>query len=356
MNSIERFMAKQAFKGQKKVRLIRQLQRLIHAGVPLSRSLDMLRKLYSKQGKKPKEPIALMIGDWQGRLKAGKSLSQSMHGWVSTSEEMIIEAGEQSEKLASSLEDALEATGAASKIRKAIIGGLIYPFILLLVLCFMLYGFSTDIVPTFETIVPAEEWTGNAAVMNKLSQFIVNWMALIGMIVGVVTTAIFLSFPILRGPARKHLDRIPPWSIYKITQGASFMITMRGFLSAGIPIPEALRKMLKAGNPYFRERVAAILARINMGRNLGEAMYEAGHNFPDDEISGEVSIYAGLDNFSESLDLLAKEWVNGAVEKATIASKIINNVMLVLLAGSIGYIAMSIFELQDIITKGAEIR
>lgn len=355
MNSVERLFAKMTFTGQKKIRVMRQLQRLIRAGVPLSRSLEDLRYLYSKKGKKPKEPMALMIAEWQSRLASGKSLSQAMHGWISLAEEMIIEAGEQSEQLASSLDDALQANGAAAQIRKTIIGGLIYPFILLLALCFMLYGFSTEIVPTFETIVPAEEWTGNAAVMHQISQFIVNWMALIGMIVGALTTAIFLSFPILLGPARKYLDRLPPWSIYKITQGASFMITMRGFLAAGLPIPEALRKMLKAGNPYFRERVSAILSRINMGRNLGEAMYEAGYNFPDDEISGEVSIYAGLDNFSETLDLLAKEWVNGAVEKAATASKLINNVMLVLLAGSIGYIAMSIFELQDIIAKGAEV-
>lgn len=354
MNGVDRFFAKLTFTGQKKLRLMRQLQRLIHAGVPLSRSLEQLRYLYSKKGRKPKEPMAMMIAEWQARLKAGKSLSQSMHGWISLAEEMIIEAGEQSEKLADSLEDALQASGASSKIRKTIIGGLIYPSILFLMLCGMLYGFSTKIVPTFATILPPEEWTGNAARMYTVSQFVTDWLALIGMIGGAVVTAIFLSFPILLGPVRKYLDKIPPWSIYKVTQGASFMITMRGFLAAGLPIPEALRRMLKAGNPYFRERVAAILAKINMGRNLGEAMYEAGHGFPDDEISGEVSIYAGLDNFSESLDLLAKEWIDGAVVRAEIASKLLNNIFLVIMAVCIGLIAATIFELQDAISKAAE--
>jgi len=354
MNSVDRFFAKLTFTGQKKLRIMRQLQRLIHAGVPLSRSLEQLRYLYSKKGKKPKEPMAMMIAEWQARLKAGKSLSQSMHGWVSLAEEMIIEAGEQSEKLADSLEDALQASGASSRIRKTIIGGLIYPSILFLSLCGMLYGFSTKIVPTFATILPPEEWVGNPARMYAASQFITEWFVLIGMIGGASITAIFLSFPILLGPVRKYLDKVPPWSIYKVTQGASFMITMRGFLAAGLPIPEALRRMLKAGNPYFRERVSAILAKINMGRNLGEAMYEAGHGFPDDEISGEVSIYAGLDNFSESLDLLAKEWIAGAEARAALASKIMNNILLVGMALSIGLIASTIFELQDAISKAVE--
>lgn len=353
MNSAERFLAKMAFSGQKKTRVMRQLQRLIEAGVPLSRSLEMLRHLYSKQGSKPREPLALMVAEWQAKLGQGKSLSASMHGWISLPEEMIIEAGEQSDKLASSLEDALQANGASSRIRKTILGGLAYPFVMLVALCFMLYGFSTEIVPTFETIVPAEQWTGNAAVMYGLSQFITNWMLLIAMIFGASFAAIILTLPILLGPARRYLDKLPPWSIYKITQGASFMISMRGFLAAGLPIPEALRKMMKAANPYTRERIAAILYRVNLGKNLGDAMRESGYGFPDDEIAGEVSIYAGLNSFTASLDLLAKEWIENSVERAQTASKLMNNVMLVLIAGCIGYLAYSLFELQQIITAGA---
>ena len=125
MNALERAWTKLSFRGQKKVRILRQLQRLIKSGVTLQKALTDIRLIYSKKGRKPKEPLAMMIGEWQAKLKAGKSLSQSMHGWVSTAEEMIIEAGEQSEQLASSLEDAMTANGAASKIKKAIIGGLI---------------------------------------------------------------------------------------------------------------------------------------------------------------------------------------------------------------------------------------
>lgn len=353
MNGINRLMAKMAFRGQTKTRILRQLQRLINAEVPLVRSIEMLVALYSKDGKKPSEPIALMLGEWNRRLKSGKSLSVSMRGWVSTTEEMIIEAGEQSDMLARSLEDALQANGAAGQIRKTIVGGLMYPMILLMMLCAILYGFSTSIVPTFAAIVPPEKWTGNPAVMYAVSQFITNWFITIAIAVVVISTAIIVTFPILRGPLRKHLDSLPPWSIYKITQGSSYMITMRGFLSAGMPIPDALRKMQKTGNPYFRERVGAILAKVNMGRNLGQAMKEAGYNFPDDQISGEVSIYAGLEDFSGSLDILAKEWINNAIGNAQVATKALGTIMTVMIGISVGFIAISMFELQDIIQKSA---
>lgn len=354
MNGIERFFAKTTFSGQKKVRIIRQIQRLINAGVPITTTLDMLWKMYSRNGKKPKEPMAQMIREWQQRLSSGKSLASSMQGWISIPEQMIIEAGEQSDKLAVALDDALQAENATRGIRKAILGGLAYPAILLVALIGILWGFSTEIVPTFATILPPEQWVGTPATTYTISQFIINWLPMLGMVLGGAITAMALSLPILTGPLRRILDYLPPWSIYKITQGASFMIAMRGFVSAGTTVPDAMRNMLKIGNPYFKERVAAIFARINMGRNLGEAMLEAGYNFPDNDIAGEVSIYAELDDFDVSLDILAKEWINGSVEKAKSAAKIMNNVMLFAVAAAVAGIATTMFELQDQIANAVK--
>jgi type II secretory pathway component PulF len=358
MNKIERFFAKLTFSspifGQKKVRIIRQVQRLIHAKVPINTTLSMLWDLYSKHGRKPKEPMALMIREWQQRLSSGKSLASAMEGWVSVPEQMIIEAGEQSDKLATALDDALQAANAGRGIRNAIVGGIIYPVILLGVLVGMLWGFSTKIVPTFATILPPEQWTGTPATTYMISQFIIEWLPMIGMIFMGAFTAALLSLPILTGPLRLVLDRLPPWSIYKITQGASFMIAMRGFISAGITVQDALRNMLKIGNPYFKERVSAMLSKMNMGRNLGQAMLESGYNFPGDEISGEISIYAELNDFSEALDLLAKEWINDSTQKAQAAAKVINYVMLFAMTAAVGSIAMTMFELQDQIANAVK--
>lgn len=76
-------------------------------------------------------------------------------------------------------------------------------------------------------------------------------------------------------------------------------------------------------------------------------MIEAGYNFPDDDIAGEVSIYAELDDFDVSLDILAKEWINNSVLKAQAASRLMNNVMLFAVAAAVAGIATTMFELQD---------
>lgn len=93
------------------------------------------------------------------------------------------------------------------------------------------------------------------------------------------------------------------------------------------------------------------MAQVNAGRNLGAAMTKAGHNFPDKDINGEISIYSGLDDFANNLDVLAKEWIEGAVERVQATSKIMSNLVLVMLAGIIMFMVLSMFELQDIIAR-----
>lgn len=349
--NLDLMMAKLSFGVQTKTRLMRQMQRLNKAGISTTASLDMLYNLYSQNGKKPKDSTAIVVNEWRKKLKSGRSLAKSLSGWINKSEEMIIEAGEQSNKLSEAMGDALDASTAARRIRKTIITAMAYPMVMLVALFLMLYGFSTGIVPSFAQIVPPTQWTGNAARMYSLSQFVINWMVFL--VAGIVALGIVtvVSLPNLKGPIRTTLDKLPPYSIYKVFAGASFMMSLRGFIAAGIPVPEALRRIARGSSPYVRSRTEAILAQVNAGHNLGEAMTKAKQNFPDPDINGEISIYAGLDDFAKNLDILAKEWIEGAVERTQKTSKVFSNMMLVLLAGTIMFMVMSMFELQDIIAR-----
>lgn len=349
--NIERFFAKISFSQEKKTRILRTMQRLNKAGIPTSTTLDTLYDMYSQGGKKPKKSTAIAINEWRSRYNGGRSLSASMSGWISLSEEMIIEAGEQSDKLSLAMTDALEASKAGRKIRKTIRNALSYPIVMMAALCFMLYGYSIKIIPTFSEVVDPSLWTGNARRMYHLSQFVTTWLPLMVAVLVVLGIIITISLPRARGRLRTFLDRFPPYSIYKVISGASFMMSMRGFIAAGIQVPEALRRIARGSNPYIRNRTEAILAQVNAGRNLGEAMTRAGHNFPDNDINDEISIYAGLNNFSDNLDVLAKEWIEGAVERTEQTSKILFNIALVLLGGTVAFMAVSMFELQDIITR-----
>lgn len=349
--NLDLFLARKSFNQDKKTRILRQMQRLNKAGISTSVTLDMLYDLYSQNGKKPKGATAMAVNEWRKRYKGGRPLSSAMHGWITLSEEMIIEAGEQSDHLDEAMADALEASAATKRIRKTVRNAFIYPVAMLIAVCLILWGFNAKIVPTFAEIVQPVLWTGNAARMYALSEFVVGWMpiaipALLALIVLIV-----MALPRYTGPARVTLDKFPPFSIYKVIAGASFMMSLRGFITAGVTIPEALRRIARGSNPYIKSRTLAILAQVNAGRNLGVGMTKAGHNFPDPDINGEISIYAGLGDFDDNLDVLAKEWIEGSVERVQASSRVLSNLALVLLAGIIMFMVLSMFELQDIIAR-----
>ena len=67
-----------------------------------------------------------------------------------------------------------------------------------------------------------------------------------------------------------------------------------------------------------------------------------------------MSIYAELDGFDVSLDILAKEWINNSVLKAKAAAKMMNNVMLFAVAAAVAGIATTMFELQDQIANSVQ--
>src|SRR3546814_18795379 len=81
---------------------------------------------------------------------------------------------------------------------------------------------------------------------------------------------------------RIYLDKIPPWSIYRMLQGSTFLLNIAIMIKAGVRLQNILIMMDKTGSPWVRSRVGAALAGINSGLNLGQALPGTGYQFPDD--------------------------------------------------------------------------
>ena len=65
------------------------------------------------------------------------------------------------------------------------------------------------------------------------------------------------TFPYWTGRLRAMLDKMPPWSFYRLLQGGSWLMSFSSMMVAGMQAAEALRKMMPVANPYLRERLRA---------------------------------------------------------------------------------------------------
>jgi type II secretory pathway component PulF len=91
---------------------------------------------------------------------------------------------------------------------------------------------------------------------------------------------------------------------------------------------------------------------ITAGDNLGDALYKSGYNFPDEEIISDLQIYANLRGFDQNLIWITRSWVDSLVEQVTITMKVLNTVVLMLIAIVIGCLITAFYDIfQQIQTQ-----
>jgi type II secretory pathway component PulF len=352
MDSLNRRLAKFSFNGKARSRTYRKIASFLKNGVSLPDTLRTLHRQQTDDGRKPKDPVALVFKEWLDKIANGQSFGRAVTGWVPPADRIVIEAGEAAGSLAGALENALFIQESSKKIRSVIIGGVMYPIFLVLLAIMLLIIFGVRIVPAFASVLPREKWTGVAAQMATVADF-VNYGLLPTIIASLsIIGVIMWSMPRWTGSWRVKADKMVPWSLYRLNTGAGFMLSMSALVKAGVQIPEILRILMRGSSPWYFERLNMTLGYVNNGINIGESLYLTRMHFPDEATVQDLRAYASFDNFDETLELLGRQWVVENVDKVQAQMAVLRNLSLVVLGIVFGTIATGIFALQQQVTQG----
>ena len=162
---------------------------------------------------------------------------------------------------------------------------------------------------------------------------------------------IYATIGVWTGYIRSLVDNLPPWSLYKIFSGISWLLAMSALVKSGTPVSTSLLALRRDANAYLRERIDKTLVFVNNGDNLGQALEKTGLEFPDREIIADLKVYSELDNFEEAIDKLANEWLDESIYMIEQKASILNMVALLSVAGIIAWAVMGVFDMQDQITS-----
>lgn len=344
------FLARSALSASARVRLYRKLASLIRTGMPLPRALEVVWRLSSDQGSKPDKPLAVVLASWREQVYDGQPFGRAMAGWVPEREAIIIEAGTQD--LPQALDDAAALVEASRKMAGAVFTAVGYPLFLFVLVGVLLYIFSTQAVPAFAAIKPTEQWQGLASVMAISADAVRVGAVPMVILVGLLLAVAMWSLPRWTGDMRSRFDAVPPWSFFRLMSGSGFLIALTAFLKAGVPVPEALRRLRATANPWLRERIDAVLFYVNSGHHLGDAMFKAGHDFPDRAVVEDLRIYAGLGSFDEALERLTQEWVRESVTLLEAIGSGLKVVGMILVAATIALFQAGMFSIQQQLSSG----
>lgn len=352
LNKVEEYYAKMIlqFSNKTRLKLYRKIASLMKNRFSLMDALDMLHDGASNGGKNPSEPLAIAIASWGRSLNNGMTFSDALKGWAPDRERLMLSVGDVSD-LESALLNLIKVTEGSSKMIRPIVGAITYPAFLIMMSVLIIYAIGVYMVPPMIDAAPTVVWRGMARDLVDLSAWIKdNWLVALASL-PVTMAVIYFTIGIWTGKVRAFFDNIPPWSLYKVFTGISWLLALSALVKGGTPVSTALRALRRDASRYLKERIDKTLVYVNNGDNLGQALAKTGLDFPDREIIGDLKIYSELDNFEEALDKLANDWLEESVYMIEEKAGVLNMAALLSIGGVIAWAVMGTFEMQDQITS-----
>lgn len=267
---INRLWARTQFTDTARLRLYRKMSTMLANGLPLLRVLEELRYRESREGKRPREPLAVILDDCRRGVQNGRLFSETLEGWVPRSEQMILMAGEQSGQLEQTLLAVVTVVQARKKIQAVIVGGMAYPLAILGLVLVYVYLFGTKVIPQFAMMMDPATWKGAARSLYLMSIWVQNWMGYTLAALVLLLVLLFVSMPRWRGTLRVWADNLPPYSIYRLMVGGGFLMAFSALQGAGVTVEKALMRLshgaaVAAGAPGRRAPGRALGIELRRG-------------------------------------------------------------------------------------------
>ena len=264
--------------------LYNQLAALLRSGVPLLRSLAILREQTSDAA------LRIVLNDVYSRVEEGATLAEAMARHPRAFSELavsIARAGGEGGFLEEALERLALFTEQQDELKSRVIGALAYPVILAVVGTVVVNVLVIFFVPKFETLFARLKQRGELPAVTEwliwLSESLQRYGIL--MLLAILVAAWLIKARIHTDSGRWLVDgwkiRIPQaGTIYLNLAVARFCRVLGTLLSGGVPIVRSLKISADAtGNRVLAKAIDDAAENITAGQSLAPPLAASGH-FP----------------------------------------------------------------------------
>jgi type IV pilus assembly protein PilC len=256
-----------------------QLAALIHAGLPVLQSIQMLRQ------RSPNPKLRQVLADVESRITSGSALSEAFEAQGDTFPKIYtasILAGERSGNLDDVLRRYVDYTKAMAQLRRKIRGALTYPVILLCAAFLLIGVLTTFVIPQFSSLYEnmGSELPGITTFVVGISSAIrgnITWLA------PAVAIAIFGLYSWRRTEnGRRTIDR---WVLKLPIVGdlirqmttAQLSRSMATLLAGGITVVESFQiSLASVANRELLRSTEPALSKIREGKPFTDSLAAAG--------------------------------------------------------------------------------
>lgn len=316
--------------GQR-LRLYNQLYIYLKNNHKLDVALSEMYYIYSEDGKKPRNKVALMMKEMLSSMAGGYSFSNSIAAFVPEGEFFLISAGEKSSFLKEAMQQAIRFIKAKERISGAMKKAFVYNTFLAIMMIGILVVAAVYLIPKSMIMIKPEQLTGVAYALYAMSRFVVNY--------GIFALGAAIAFMLLLrwaqpnyiGRRRLMLDNVWPFSLYRTVNGAIFLISLSSLMKANVQTGDALKELSEHASPYLKQRILAARSGLHHGSGLGESLHESGYKFPDPEAIRHLRILGSKSGVEVAISEFADDWLEETIKKVEDTAEVVRNVGMILL-------------------------
>ncbi len=333
-----------------------ELATLLHAGMPLVQSLDILRRRVTA-------PVfRAVLDDIYERVRAGSALSEAFAAQgdlVPGVYHASLLAGEKSGSLEQVLRRYVGYVRLLAGVRRKTVSALIYPAILVVLSLVVVSIILFRLVPEFAAFYAqfGRELPLATRLIVGVSSIALRWAPLLAGAVVALGAAgwVWLQQP---GP-RAALDRLvlalpivgPTAGRFAASQAARTLATLLG---GGLPLVDALAVTARSvGNQFMARQLGVIERQVREGQALAQAMAQSGA-FPDVAIK-MVEVGEATGALQEMLTSVAEFFDEENETKlgrfVTLIEPTLLVVMGLVIAGLLVSLYLPLFQLSSVITR-----
>jgi type II secretory pathway component PulF len=325
-------------KGQTMAILYSQLASLLRSGVPLLRSLTVLREQTSNK------KLKVILEDVGRRVEDGSSLGEAMARYPRAFSEMavnMVRAGAEGGFLEDALERVATFTETAEDLKGRTASAMAYPMVLGTVGTIVVTVLIVFFVPKFAIMFERLRARGE---LPALTDWLL-WVSDMGRNYGIfilgalITLGIWIYYQVQKPEGRRKFDwvkiKLPlAGPIFLAFAVARFCRVLGTLLHNGVPILKALEISREAaGNKILSQAIADASENISSGQSLAKPLASSGH-FPK-----MVVEMISVAEESNTLDKVLVELADGLEKRTTrqldLMVRLLEPLMLVILAGII---------------------
>lgn len=332
-------------KGQTMAVTYSQMASLLRSGVPLLRSLEVLRKQVTNQ------TLSRVLGEVRERVEQGSTLGDAMARYPRVFSEMavnMVRAGGEGGFLEEALERVAQFTEQQEDLKARTVGALAYPVFLAIVGSTIVTALIIFFVPQFDELFRSLRDQGELPVLTEwllwFSKSLKSW-GLLGLLAGfmaVVAIRAKLATEegrVLRDRIKLKLPLLGP--VFLSLAVARFCRVLGTLLRNGVPILKSLEISREtSGNRVLAGAILDASENISAGESLATPLGASGH-FP-----ATVVEMISVAEESNTLDKVLVEIADG-LEKQTsrrldLAVRLLEPILLLFLAGAVLFVVIAL--------------